>query len=348
MSGRGAGPKLLILEGDGIGPEIVATTDSRGRRPQGGLDMQIAFIGFGEAARAFTDSLQERPDAPGFRAYDIRMDAEMAGAMESRRVRLAGSPAEALKGADWIISAVTADQSLRAVEAAAPHLVQSQVLFDINSVSPGRKRETARLVEGAGGAYVDMAVMAPVHPRGHATPVLLAGSEAERLAPELAALGFDLDVVGPEPGAATAIKMVRSLFVKGLEAITVEALVAASASGCFDRVYASLSKSYPGLGWPDCATYNFERTLRHGARRAAEMRESAATLDALGLVGGLAASVAEVQDRMGALPLSALPEMDLAAAVAEIVRHRQNDDQGRSMASPASSGQHAGRVIAAR
>lgn len=286
--------------------------------------MDIAFIGFGEAARAFTDSLQQRPDAPSFSAYDIKPDAEMAEAMQARRVRRAYTPAEALRGADWIISAVTADQSLAAVEAAAPHLVREQVLFDINSVSPRRKRASAMLVEDAGGAYVDMAVMAPVHLRGHATPVLLAGLAADRLAPALSGLGFDLDVVGPEPGAATAIKMVRSLFVKGLEAITVETLLAASASGCFERVYASLSESYPGLGWPDCATYNFERTLHHGARRAAEMRESAATLDALGLVGGLAAKVAEVEDRMGSLPLSALPDTGLAAAVAQVARLRRD------------------------
>lgn len=284
--------------------------------------MQIAFIGFGEAARAFTDSLRQRPDALSFSAYDIAYDQEMAAEIERRAVRRADTPAAATAGADWVISAVTADQSTAAVEATAPHLVAGQVLFDINSVSPGRKRENAALVEAAGAAYLDMAVMAPVHPKGHATPVLLAGAEAERLAPKLAALGFDLDVVGPEPGAATAVKMVRSLFVKGLEAITVEALIAASASGCFERVLASLANSFPGLGWPGCVTYNFERTLRHGARRAAEMRESAATLETLGLVGGLAAQVAEVQERMGALPLTKLPEGDLATTVAQVVRLR--------------------------
>lgn len=284
--------------------------------------MQIAFIGFGEAARAFVDSLRQRAQAPGFAAYDLKPEAAMVEAMASRGVRRAAGPEDAVQGADWIISAVTADQSLVAAAAAVPSLGPGQVLFDINSVSPGRKRETAALVEAAGAAYVDMAVMAPVHPKGHATPILLAGAEADRLAPTLAALGFDGDVVGPEPGAATAIKMVRSLFVKGLEAITVEALLAASASGCFDRVYESLSQSYPGLGWPSCAEYNLERTLRHGTRRAAEMRESAATLEALGLVGGLAAQVAEVQERMGALPLQSTPGANLGEVFSEAVRLR--------------------------
>lgn len=173
------------------------------------------------------------------------------------------------------------------------------MVIDINSVSPGRKRETASAVEAAGGDYLDMAVMAPVHPRKHQTPVLLAGVPAERLLPELLGLGFSAEIAGPVAGAATAIKMVRSLFVKGLEAITVEALLAARASGCYQEILSSLSGSFPGLNWPQFAEYQMERTMRHGRRRAAEMRESAATLNALGLHGGLAAEIAEVQERMG-------------------------------------------------
>jgi 3-hydroxyisobutyrate dehydrogenase-like beta-hydroxyacid dehydrogenase len=285
--------------------------------------VNIAFIGFGEAGRAFCDTLRVRERAPRFSAYDLRDDAAMRAAMAERGVRHGGTPAEAMAGADWIISAVTADQSLEAAEAAAPALVQGQVFFDINSVSPGRKHATAAVIEGAGAAYVDMAVMAPVHPRGHATPVLVAGATIERLAPDLAALGFAADPVGPEAGSATAIKMVRSLFVKGLEAITVEALLAASASGCFDRVLASLSSSFPGLGWPENAAYNFERTLRHGTRRAAEMRESARTLDDLGLTGSLADAIADVLARMGALAATDLPEGGLADGIAEIARQRR-------------------------
>src|SRR5690606_7840071 len=137
-----------------------------------------------------------------------------------------------------------------------------------------------------------------VHPWGHTTPVLLAGPLDDALLGRLRDLGFAFETAGPEAGAATAVKMVRSLFVKGLEAITVETLLAAQASGCLDTILASLAKSYPGLGFPDIAGYQFERTLKHGRRRAAEMRESAATLDDLGLYGRLAAAIADVQDAM--------------------------------------------------
>ncbi|MBB3589711.1 3-hydroxyisobutyrate dehydrogenase-like beta-hydroxyacid dehydrogenase [Rhizobium sp. BK529] len=261
--------------------------------------MRIGFLGYGEAARAFHEGLS-RPDLR-FIAYDILLASNGEAVRDAMRTRGAeiSETIAGLSAADWVFSAVTADQSLLAIEPLLPNLRQGQVVIDINSVSPGRKRETAAAVEATGGDYLDMAVMAPVHPRKHQTPVLLAGAPAERLLPELLGLGFAAEIVGIAPGAATAIKMVRSLFVKGLEAITVEALLAAKASGCYDEILSSLSGSFPGLSWPQFAEYQMERTTRHGRRRAAEMRESAATLNALGLRGGLAAEIAEVQERMG-------------------------------------------------
>ena len=288
--------------------------------------MKIAFIGFGEAARAFQVSLSARNSGLHFSAYDILLDGEgaegaCAAAMCGQNVDIAASPAHAVASADWIFSAVTADQSLASVTSAAPHLRAGQVLFDINSVSPARKRQSAALLPP--GAYVDMAVMAPVHPKGHATPVLLAGSLDEALLERLRELGFSFEIVGREIGSATAIKMVRGLFVKGLEAITVETLLAAQASGCLDTILASLAKSYPGLGFPDIARYQFERTTKHGQRRAAEMRESAATLDDLGLHGRLADAVADVQQAMGQAGTAAETSSgDLSATLAAVLAAR--------------------------
>lgn len=282
--------------------------------------MKIGFLGYGEAARAFHEGLSEA--VADVMAHDILLlsgDEAMRAAMSARGAQVAETAAE-LGVADLIFSAVTADQSLLAVQPLLPHLRPGQVFIDINSVSPERKRQTAAAVEASGAKYVDMAVMAPVHPRKHRTPVLLAGSAAPQILPELLAFGFSAEIAGDAPGAATAIKMVRSVFVKGLEAITVEALLAARASGCFDEILASLSGSYPGLDWPQYAEYQMERTTRHGRRRAAEMRESAATLDALGLHGGLAAAIAEVQERMGACGVT--PETNLEQTVDRVLERR--------------------------
>jgi 3-hydroxyisobutyrate dehydrogenase-like beta-hydroxyacid dehydrogenase len=269
----------------------------------------IAFIGFGEAGRAFQEGLAAREPGLAFTAYDILLDDQrtagaMREAMVQRKVNVVDKPS-ALGNAGWIFSAVTADQSLRAIEALAPGLRPEQLVIDINSVSPGRKRDSAALVEAAGAGYLDMAVMAPVVPAGHTTPVLIAGRTARTVLTELERLGFNAGIAGDEPGAATAIKMARSLFVKGLEAVTVEALLAAEASGCLDAVLHSLKHDFAMLGWPDFATYRFERTTRHGGRRAAEMRECAATLRELGLNAALAAEIAEVQEKMAGIPAPA-------------------------------------------
>lgn len=289
--------------------------------------MKIAFLGFGEAARAFHDSLALRLEDGEFQAYDLLLDkqdvaGDMKSAMESRGVRVADTPAE-LADAEWIFSAVTADQSLAAAQSIISHLGQSALFIDINSVSPGRKRETAELVEATGADYLDMAVMAPVHPKGHATPVLLAGKTAAELLERFRGLGFSADFAGGTVGSATAIKMVRSVFVKGLEAITVEALLAAEASGCFEEILASLSGSFPGLDWSKFPDYQFERTTRHGRRRAAEMRESGVTLDALGLNGGIARETAAIQDAMAASGVK--PAGGLRETVARVLAARRGE-----------------------
>lgn len=292
--------------------------------------MRLAFIGFGEAGRAYQAGLAEQDPRLAFAAYDLKLDADektrgaMEAAIRERGVALARAPQAAVDGADWVFSAVTADQSLEAARAAAPHLGAGQVFIDINSVSPDRKRESAALITARGAAYLDMAVMAPAHPKRHRAPVLIAGPDAEALAPALSALGFELEVAGVEIGAATAVKMVRSLFMKGLEAITVEALLAAAASGCLPSVMRSLERSFPGLGWPDFAAYQFERTLRHGARRAAEMRESAATISALGLHGALADAVAAVEAAMGAQPDASIDAASLETEITRIAEMRRD------------------------
>ncbi len=264
------------------------------------MGMRVGFIGFGEAGRAFQRSLAGHDSSLSFVGYDLLLDSEgpegdCRAAMAHAGVEVADTPEAMVRDADWIISAVTADQSRNAAQSVAPFVRPGQVFFDINSVSPNTKRASAKLVAAGGAGYIDMAVMAPVHPREHRTPVLIAGAVDGQTAERLRALDFQYEVVGDEVGGATAVKMVRSLFVKGLEALTVETLLAANASGCLPEIRDSLAKSYAGLGWPDFAHYEFERVLKHGIRRAAEMRECAVTLDELGLHGGLAGAIAEVQ-----------------------------------------------------
>ena len=283
------------------------------------MTTRIAFIGFGEAARAFTDTL--RAHAPvSVRAYDILIHGAGAGpltqAARARDVVLTETAAEAIEGATFVFSAVTAAAAGEALERPYAGRTHPHVLFDINSVTAARKAENAARVRASGAQYVDMAVMAPVHPAGHRTPVLVAG-DTSPATEFLTASDFRFEDLGPEAGQATAVKMVRSLFVKGLEAITVQCLTAAAASGCGERILASLAKSYPGLGIETLGAYTFERVTTHGKRRSEEVREVAQTMRDLGYPAGaaLAEGIADVQAAYAAAGITVGPDaLDCARA----------------------------------
>ena len=199
-----------------------------------------------------------------------------------------------------IISAVTAASSLEAARSVAPHLTGNPYYLDINSVSPGRKQETAKLL-GERARYVDVAVIAPIHPARHQTPLLISGRHAEEISPLLRELEMQLTVVSDETGSAAAIKMIRSVMIKGIEALTLECFLAAERAGVLEEVTASLKNNYPTLDWTKIADYNLERMASHGERRAAEMEESAATLRELGLEPLMVDSTVKRQREMGAL-----------------------------------------------
>ncbi|HZP68523.1 MAG TPA: DUF1932 domain-containing protein [Pseudolabrys sp.] len=264
---------------------------------------RISFIGFGEAGQAIASGLKEG-GVEHIAAWDI-LFPEQAGAPlkaggQTIGVRIATSAADAVRDTDIVISAVTAASSVEAARSVAPHLHGNPYYLDINSVSPGRKQETARLL-GERARYVDVAVVAAIHPARHRTPLLIAGPHAEEISPLLRELEMQLTVVGPETGSAAAIKMIRSVMIKGIEALTLECFLAAARAGVLEEVTASLKNNYPTLEWGQIADYNLERMASHGDRRAAEMEESAATLRELGLNPLMVESTVKRQREMGTI-----------------------------------------------
>ena len=243
------------------------------------MTCDLALIGFGEAGSTFARAAGWEERARGWDVLPARR-----AAMADAGVIAAESAAAALAGAPLVLSLVTADQALPAAQDYAASLMPGALWCDCNSVGPDTKRAAARAVEAAGGRYVDVAVLAPVNPVRLNVPLLLAGPAAEEAAAALGALGFaNIRVVGAEVGRASAIKMIRSVMVKGLEALTDEMMAAANAAGVADEVLASLDASEKTIPWAQRAAYNLERMATHGLRRAAEMEESAKTLLSLGV-----------------------------------------------------------------
>ena len=259
-------------------------------------------IGFGEAGGILGAAFAQQGCL--VRAYDILLDADGARAAMLAKLGKAGvdpafTLADALRGAKLVISAVTATAARDVVRDAAPLLQSGQIFLDINSISPDAKRANALQIEASGAAYVEAAVMAPVPPQGLRTPMLLGGPRAAELAAALGALGMNTTAVATDIGVASAIKMCRSVMIKGIESLAVECLRAARHYGAEDAVLASLAATFPAMGWtagqPD---YLVSRVAEHGRRRAAEMREVAATVAAAGVEPLMARATAESQDAL--------------------------------------------------
>jgi 3-hydroxyisobutyrate dehydrogenase-like beta-hydroxyacid dehydrogenase len=264
------------------------------------------FMGFGEAGMAFA--------IEGARAFDAKTDDPGEREAKLGDYRMAGvvgcaSLTEALNGADLILSIVTADQALAVAREAAQHIAQGAMWIDMNSVSPETKRSAARLIEDAGAHYVDVAIMAPVHPKRRDVALLASGAHADECVGRLRQLGFsDVRSVGEDVGRASAIKMIRSVMVKGIEALTAECFLAAEIAGVTGEVIQSLDASASDRGWASRADYNLDRMMVHGLRRAAEMEEVAMTLDDLGVEPWVTRDVARRQRAIGELGLSPPPQ----------------------------------------
>lgn len=238
---------------------------------------RIALIGFGEAGYTFA-----RAAGWGAAASAFDTDRTRTPAIAEVGILAAATPGEALAEAELVLSLVTAAAALVAARACAGLLSPGALWCDMNSVAPETKRAAAEAVEGAGGRYVDVAVLAPVEPGRLAVPLLLSGGAAQEAEARLRDAGFtNLRVVGDEVGRASAIKMIRSVMVKGIEALTAEMMLAAHAADVVEEVLASLDASEKPRPWAERAAYNIERMVTHGARRAAEMEESAKTLASL-------------------------------------------------------------------
>ena len=139
--------------------------------------------------------------------------------------------------------------------------------------------------------------MAPVLKPGIKVPILAGGPAAEMAAETLNRLGMNLTPVALEHGRASAIKLCRSIMIKGLEALIVDCARASKHWGVEDKVYGSLAETFPSIDWPALAANMAERVATHGVRRAAEMREAGDMLAEMGVEQSLARAVADAQER---------------------------------------------------
>lgn len=295
---------------------------------------QIALIGFGEVGGIFGTDFA----AAGLNVFvfDILLNAEpsrsaMLPKARAAKVHVCDTLEETLRGADLVISAVTASSAADVAASAAPFLRAGQTYVDINSVSPDTKQEIARTLHATAAEFVEAAVMAAVSPQRLKVPMLLGGAHAASAAEKLRAVGMTVQPISERIGVASAIKMCRSIIIKGLEAITVESMFTARRYGAEKQVLDSLAATYPDMGWngalPD---YLISRVAEHGKRRAAEMREAAQAVADAGLEPLTALATARRQDWL----VKAIAEFSLAVPKGEKFVWQELADAIAEAASP--------------
>jgi 3-hydroxyisobutyrate dehydrogenase-like beta-hydroxyacid dehydrogenase len=259
----------------------------------------IGVIGYGEVGKIFAAGLKPQSGVRSVGAWDLKFLGD-AGGDELTRVQKAGvaahlSSASLCRDSDFVIAAVTASQALAVAQEAAQHIRPGSIYLDLNSASPGTKQRCAALVEGSGAHYVEAGVMTSVPPYGIKVPMLLGGVRAAELAAVLVSWGMDAKVVSEKLGVASAIKMCRSVMIKGLEALVIESYATARAYGVEDHLLPTLAETFPGIDWETSGAYFFSRVVQHGQRRAEEMRESANTVREAGFEPYMTSSIADKQ-----------------------------------------------------
>ena len=259
---------------------------------------RLGLVGYGEVGKIFAAGLKAQVSTVS--AWDLKFDApltrdEQRGHAERAAVLACESMAQLCQSADLVISAVTASNTLAVAQAAAAHIQPGAVFLDLNSASPGSKQQAAALIDGAGAHYVEAGVMTSVPPYGIRVPMLLGGARAVELAEVLTLWGMNAKPVSRELGVASAIKMCRSVMIKGLEALVIESYATARAYGVEDHVLPTLQETFPSIDWTQQGAYFFSRVVQHGQRRAEEMREAANTVSEAGFDPFMASAIADKQ-----------------------------------------------------
>ncbi len=260
----------------------------------------IGLVGYGEVGKIFSAGLKHQVQT--MRAWDVNFapdandtvlrDQQWAHAAQAG-VQACRSAAELYQGADCIISAVTASSTLTVAQQAASCIRPGTVFLDLNSASPATKQQAAQCIEAAGAHYVEAGVMTSVPPHGIGVPMLLGGSQAQAVAETLNAWGMQASAVSERIGVASAIKMCRSVMIKGLEALVIESYTTARHFGVEDHMIPTLAETFPSIDWQQTGAYFFSRVAQHGKRRAEEMREAANTVREAGFEPWMASAIAD-------------------------------------------------------
>lgn len=246
---------------------------------------KIGFIGFGEAAFNIARGLIKEEGISEIVAYDKFLNKEPYSKLIKSRaseanVTVKKNMKELMDSVDIIFCAVSANMVVPIAKEASPHLRSGQIYADINAASPGAKRQASEIISKSGALFVDVAVMASVPVYGHKVPLIVSGQGAKQFSDILKKYHMNIKYYGEEVGKASALKMFRSIFMKGIAMLLLETIVGSHKYGVEDDVWNSIFETLTNSsakrmnGW-------ITRTVIHSERREHEMEEVLSMLQEL-------------------------------------------------------------------
>lgn len=276
---------------------------------------RIAIIGLGEVGRCYAQPLLEA----GFELLLCEARPSPAATELAARwnLPLHDKPGAWLASADWTLSCVTGAQALSVVEQVLAFATAGSGLADLTTASPETKRQASRLAQARSVRYVDTAIMGAISLNWVRTPLLAAGDGSEALKDVLDQVGGRLKVIeGGAAGDAISLKILRSVFTKGVEALCVELLVSAEKQGVREQLYEQLS-DIDQTPLRDFINMLVRTHVVHAARRAHEVHDATKELAQQGITSlvlpGVEQRFRDTAKRLQAQPLAnANPDVDQA------------------------------------
>jgi len=270
--------------------------------------MKLTIIGLGEAGPVFGCQLQTA--GWSVTAWDIRQEDASTSDQQITKTRSLGftpasSISHAVNSADLVISTVTAEQALVAAEQAASALPTGCQWLDLNSVSPSTKLSIHHVVSDKGALFTEGVAMDTIPSKGAHVPLLLCGPASQGLSQLLNSVGLNTRSISETLGVASTTKLLRSILIKGMEALFAESMEAAGSVGMPMEVIDSLQATYPGINWQQVAGYQLSRAAQHASRRASEMREAVKMLEQLNVNPIMTKAIAARQQNLSDRNLAA-------------------------------------------
>lgn len=248
---------------------------------------RIGIIGYGEVGQAFTEGLSSSKGVD-IAVFDIRFTSDtapnaLATVAQAQNLKIERSLKALVKGTDLIISAVTCEEAWKVAEASSRHMRKEQIYVDLNTVTPHLKEKMNRLVTQGGAEFIEVAILGTISSYGFKSPMLACGKEAQKFGDFLNSLGFSVKVLSEKIGTASYMKMLRSIFAKGVESLLFEMLVAAEKCDLLEPVMDAIVNHMDNGSFLNIAETWIITNVMHAQRRADEMDHVIQTLKHLNM-----------------------------------------------------------------